>query len=137
MSGRYQEMARNLINLIFLVILAQAAMRAPCVIACAMRSLAIVITIVQSFSLSFFFSVFCFLLSFHFYLLFSFSIHKKKLNYYGIMDIGQLYFESAIGKSQFLLCDKQISPNTKSYIFNCPNNLPYSQLRRGDQFHAN
>ena len=37
-------------------------LRAPCVLACAMRSLAIVITIVQSFFSSFFFSfsVFCF-----------------------------------------------------------------------------
>ena len=35
-------------------------LHAPCVLACAMRSLAIVFTIVQSFSLSFFSSVFCF-----------------------------------------------------------------------------
>ena len=35
-------------------------LRAPCVLACAMRSLAIVITIVQSFSPLFFLSVFCF-----------------------------------------------------------------------------
>ena len=37
-------------------------LRAPCVLACAMRSLAIVITIIQSFFLSLFlsFSVFCF-----------------------------------------------------------------------------
>ena len=38
-------------------------LRAPCVLACAMRSLAIVITIVQSFSLSFFLSLHLLLLT--------------------------------------------------------------------------